>query len=363
MRNAARLSDFDDIDEIEHEALLTGTPERSWIWFGLIVSLCIHITLCIYFYRTRFMTADVVFSDMQQPMTFRVKPVDLSQLDKASGDQMNPAAKPNPDDTKEQQPDEKKSFDKLLQEIQATTQMPDDMSNVLPDKPKVEQADVTSVMNEIERSAAQTLSTNPNATREQSLLNETSVSGRPQPALSGTELATSTIIKHPNTFTSKLPGDSAGPNKKGAPGFSDLDQLLAQKGPLGSGTKIPMPDDQLFAFDSADLQPSEILAKLATLLKRNPKATFTIEGYTDSIGTDEYNLDLSQRRAEAVKQYLVQTLAIDPNRIKTRGYGASKFIVSPHFLPPNASQADYDVEIGRQHLNRRVVISIDTNPQ
>jgi len=362
MRNAARLSDFDDIDEIEHEALLTGTPERNWIWFGLIVSLCIHLTLCIWFYRTRFMTADVVFSDMQQPMTFRVKPVDLSQLDKASGDQMNPAAKPNPDDTKEQQPDEKKSFDKLLQEIQATTQMPDDMSNVLPDKPKVEQADVTSVMNEIERSAAQTLSTNPNATREQSLLNESAVSGRPQPALSGTELATSTIIKHPNTFT-KLPGDSAGPKKKGAPGFSDLDQLLAQKGPLGSGTKIPMPDDQLFAFDSADLQPSEILAKLATLLKRNPKATFTIEGYTDSIGSDEYNLDLSQRRAEAVKQYLVQTLAIDPNRIKTRGYGASKFIVSPHFLPPNASQADYDVEIGRQHLNRRVVISIDTNPQ
>jgi outer membrane protein OmpA-like peptidoglycan-associated protein len=363
MRNAARLSDFDDIDQIEHEALLTGTPERSWIWFGLIVSLCIHITLCIWFYRTRFMTADVVFSDMQQPMTFRVKPVDLSQLDKASGDQMNPAAKPNPDDTKEQQPDEKKSFDKLLQEIQSTTEMPDDMSNVLPEKPKVEQADVTSVMNEIERSAAQTLSTNPNATREQSLLNESSVSGRPQPALSGTELATSTIIKHPNTFTSKLPGDSAGPNKKGAPGFSDLDQLLAQKGPLGSGTKIPMPDDQLFAFDSADLQPSEILAKLATLLKRNPKATFTIEGYTDSIGTDEYNLDLSQRRAEAVKQYLLQTLAIDPNRIKTRGYGASKFIVSPRFLPPNASQTDYDFEIGRQHLNRRVVISIDTNPQ
>src|SRR6266545_6719624 len=211
MKRAARLSDFDDIDEIEHEALLTGTPERSWIWFGLIVSLCLHITLCIYFYRTRFVTSDIVFKDMQQPMTFRVKPVDLSQIDKASGDQSKPAGKPNPDDTKEQQPDEKKSFDKLLQEINATTQMPDDVSNVLPDKPKVDQADVASVMNEIERSTAQTLSTNPNATHEQSLLNDSSVSGRPQPALSGTELATSTIIKRPNTFTSKLPADSAGP--------------------------------------------------------------------------------------------------------------------------------------------------------
>src|SRR5437870_13555958 len=335
-----RISDFDDIDDIEREALLTGSPERSWIWFGLIVSLCLHITLCIYFYRTRFQSVDAVFTDLQQPMTFRVKNVDMAQIDKASGDQMNPAAKPNPDDTNEQQPDEKKSFDKLLQEIQATTAMPDDMSNALPDKPKVDQADVTSVMNEIERSTAQTLSTNPNATREQSLLSDSSVSGRPQPALNATELATSTIIKHPNTFTSKLPGDSAGPNKKGAPGFSDLDQLLSQKGPLGSGTKIPMPDDQLFGFDSADLQPSEILTKLATLLKRNPKATFAIEGYTDSIGTDEYNLDLSQRRADSVKQYLVATLAIDPNRIKTRGYGKSKFIVSPREIPPTASQAE-----------------------
>jgi outer membrane protein OmpA-like peptidoglycan-associated protein len=225
----------------------------------------------------------------------------------------------------------------------------------------VEMADVTSVMNEIERSAAQTLATDPAATHEQSVLNPSSVSGRPQPALSGSELATSTIIKKSNTFTSKIPGDSAGPNKKGAPGFSDLDQLLAQKGPLGSGTKIPMPDDQLFAFDSADLQPSSILQKLVTLLKRNPKATFAIEGYTDSIGSGEYNLDLSQRRADSVKQYLVEVLGIDPSQIKPRGFGATKFIVSPRPVPPNASQAEFDAEIAREQPNRRVVIVVETN--
>src|SRR5207302_8963305 len=141
--------------------------------------------------------------------------------------------------------------------------------------------------------AAQTLSTNPNATREQSVLNDSSASGRPQPALSGTELATSTIIKRPNTFTSKLPGDSAGPNKKGAPGFSDLDQLLAQKGPLGSGTKLRMPDDQLFEYDSGALQSSAIfqLQKLGTLIKRIPNAPFTVAGYTASFGWPEYNLE------------------------------------------------------------------------
>jgi outer membrane protein OmpA-like peptidoglycan-associated protein len=363
VRSAARLSDFDEIDEIEHEALLTGSPERSWIWFGLLISLCLHITLCIWFYRTRVASVETVFADAQPPMTFRVKPVDLSQLDKVSGDQTNPAAKSNPDDTKQEQPDEKKSFDKLLQEIQATTQMPDDISNALPEKPKVDQADVTSVMSEIERSTAQTLSTNPNATHEQSSLNDTSVSGRPQPALSGTELATSTIIKRPNTFTSKLPGDSAGPNKKGAPGFSDLDQLLAQKGPLGSGTKIRMPEDQLFSFDSAELQPGDIMRKLVDLLKRNPRATFTIEGYTDSIGTEAYNFDLSQRRADNMRMYLVQALGIDPSHIDARGRGSTKFVVPPRPVPPTASQAEFDAEIQRESQNRRVEVTINTNPQ
>jgi outer membrane protein OmpA-like peptidoglycan-associated protein len=358
-----RASEFNEFDDLEYEALLEGSKERSWIWFGLIMSLCLHLTLCIYFYRTRFQAGDASFAETPQPPMFKVKTVDLAQMEKSSADQLAPAAKPNPDDTTAQQPDEKKSFDKLLQEIQATTAMPDDMSNALPDKPKVEQADVSSFMKDLEPTASQTLSNDPNSPHEQSALNQTAVSGRPQPALSGTELATSTIVKRPNTFTSQMPRDSAGPNKKGAPGFSDLDQLLAQKGPLGSGTKIPMPDDQLFGFDSADLQPSSILQKLVTLIKRNPKATFAIEGYTDSIGTDEYNLDLSQRRADSVKQYLVGVLGMDPNHIRARGFGKTKFIVTPRDVPPTASQAEFDAEIAREQPNRRVVIVVETNPQ
>jgi outer membrane protein OmpA-like peptidoglycan-associated protein len=210
---------------------------------------------------------------------------------------------------------------------------------------------VDSVLTEIERSPAQALSINPNATQEQSLLNNSAVSGRPQPALSGTELATSTTIKRPNTFTSKLPADRAGPNKGRTPGFSDLDQLLAQKGPLGSGTKLRMPDDQLFEYDSATLQASAIgqLQKLGTLIQRNPRATFSVEGYTDSFGSPEYNLDLSQRRADSVKQYLVDAMRISPTQIETRGYGAAKFRTSP-----NGS-------IEEQSPNRRVEIVVHTS--
>ena len=347
---AMRVSDFDDFDSLETEGLLSGSGERNWLWFGLIVSLGLHLALCAYFYRTRFQPVEAVIAHQETP-TFKVRSIDESKLDKTSVDQTNPAAKPQPDNTDVQLPDEKKSFDKLLQDIQASAAMPDDMRDVLPDQPKVEQPDVNSVLTEIERSPAQTLSSDSNATHEQSLLNNSSTSGRPQPALSGTELATSTTIKRPNTFTSKMPGDSAGPNKKGAPGFSDLDQLLSQKGPLGSGTKLRLPDDQLFEYDSAALQSSAIsqLQKLGTLIQRNPKATFTVEGYTDSFGTPEYNLDLSQRRADSVKQYLVEAMGISPMQIQTHGYGMTKFRTSP-----NGS-------IEEQSPNRRVEVVVHTS--
>jgi outer membrane protein OmpA-like peptidoglycan-associated protein len=345
-----RASEYENFDELSYDALLAGRQQRSWLWFGLIVSLMIHLGLCAYFYRTRFQAVDPAFLATQQTPTFKVKNVDLKALDKSSTDTNSQAAKPIPDATDVQLPDEKKSFDKLLEEVHASTAMPDDMQNVLPDKPKVE-PDATSVMTEIERSSAQTLSNSPNATHEQSLLNDSAVSGRPQPALSGTELATSTIIKRPNSFTSKIQSDSAGPSKGHAPGFSDLDQLLSQAGPLGSGTKLRMPDDQLFQYDSADLQPSAVaqLEKLGTLIKRNPKATFSIEGYTDSFGPPDYNLMLSQRRADSVKEYLVQAMLINPAQIQARGYGQTKFRVSP-----NGS-------IEEQGANRRVEIVVHTD--
>ena len=354
---------FTDFNEFDTDGLLTASRQRSWLWFGLIVSLTLHLALCTYFYRTRFQSVDTATLPAPVQPTFKVRNVDLSpQLDKNSMDQSSAAAKPEPDKADDQLPDEKKSFDKLLQDVQASAALPDDMRDALPDQPKVE-PNANSIMTEIERTTAQTLTNSPNATHEQSLLNDSSVSGRPQPALSGTELATSTTIKRPNTFTSKMPGDSAGPNKGRNPGFSDLDQLLKQQGPLGSGTKLRLPDDQLFTYNSADLQSSAInqLQKLGTLIKRNPKSTFTVEGYTDSFGPPEYNLDLSQQRAESVKRYLVEAMGINPAQVETRGYGQSKFIVQPRMLSPEAGQAEQEAEIARQQPNRRVVIVVHTS--
>src|SRR5438132_4821406 len=115
-----RLSDFDDFDRFETEGLLTGSKERSWLWLGLIVSLAIHFGLCAYFYRTRFQSTEMVFTPNDQTPTFKVRSITESNPDKSSVDQINPAAKPNPDNTDVQLPDEKKSFDKLLQDVQAS---------------------------------------------------------------------------------------------------------------------------------------------------------------------------------------------------------------------------------------------------
>src|SRR4051812_28682810 len=131
-----RVSEFDGF---ETEGLLSGSKQRSWLWFGLIVSIALHLALCAYFYRTRFLSFDPKMAPVDQTPTFKVRNIDLApQLDKNSVDQTNPAAKPDPDKSQEQLPDEKKSFDKLLQDIQASAAMPDDMQDVLPDKPKVE---------------------------------------------------------------------------------------------------------------------------------------------------------------------------------------------------------------------------------
>src|SRR5947207_8978178 len=110
----------------------------------------IHLAHCAYFYRTRFQTVEALIPPNEQTPTFKVRSINTSDLGKSSVDQTNPAAKPNPDNTDVQLPDEKKSFDKLLQDVQASAALPDDMRDVLPDQPKVEQPEVNSLLNESE---------------------------------------------------------------------------------------------------------------------------------------------------------------------------------------------------------------------
>jgi outer membrane protein OmpA-like peptidoglycan-associated protein len=134
-------------------------------------------------------------------------------------------------------------------------------------------------------------------------------------------------------------------------GFSNLDSLLTQAGPIQKGTApILMPTDLLFDYNAFDLRSDAVdsLRKLGALIQRNPQASFLIEGHSDSFGPDDYNTWLSQQRAEAVKAWLVRAMGIDAARIGTRGLGKTRLLVSP------------DRSVQEQQLNRRVEIVIRT---
>jgi len=84
-----------------------------------------------------------------------------------------------------------------------------------------------------------------------------------------------------------------------------------------------------FESGSAALTPDSysILDQVVRSLMAYPEVKVEIRGYTDSVGGWEYNLDLSQRRADAVKQYLLNS-GISPDRLVTKGYGEANPVAS-----------------------------------
>jgi OOP family OmpA-OmpF porin len=66
------------------------------------------------------------------------------------------------------------------------------------------------------------------------------------------------------------------------------------------------------------------LADIGGLLTENPTLRLSIEGHTDSDGADDYNMDLSKRRAESVRTYLISNFKVDGNRLEAKGWGESK---------------------------------------
>lgn len=108
--------------------------------------------------------------------------------------------------------------------------------------------------------------------------------------------------------------------------------------------------DVLFASGRSELQGSapSNLGKLASFLNRYPERTVAIEGYTDSVGGDRYNQDLSQKRADAVKDYLTQQ-GIASERMTASGMGEGSPV------------AGNDSATGRRQ-NRRVEVVISQLP-
>ncbi|RME25146.1 MAG: OmpA family protein, partial [Deltaproteobacteria bacterium] len=71
-------------------------------------------------------------------------------------------------------------------------------------------------------------------------------------------------------------------------------------------------------------EKTQLLDKIADLARKYPSYPLIIEGYTDSRGSSTRNLALSQGRAQAVADYLIQQQKLDMNRIKASGYGEAR---------------------------------------
>ena len=122
------------------------------------------------------------------------------------------------------------------------------------------------------------------------------------------------------------------------------EQLGALKAKETSRGTVVTLGSVLFASGQADLKSDALqnLYSLVTFMRENPERSALIEGYTDNVGSDAFNFDLSQRRAEAVRDFLVKN-GVGAERVTARGYGEASPIASN------------DSATGRQQ-NRRVEI-------
>lgn len=109
--------------------------------------------------------------------------------------------------------------------------------------------------------------------------------------------------------------------------------------------------DVKFDFDKSVVKEGSQadIKSLADFMKQYPQTTTVVEGHTDAIGSDAYNQGLSERRANAVRDVLVEQHGIETNRVSAVGYGESRPV------------ADNDTESGRA-INRRVEAAVEALP-
>ena len=113
--------------------------------------------------------------------------------------------------------------------------------------------------------------------------------------------------------------------------------------------------DILFDFDKADIKPTAEteLTKLGLIIREKRTGDVTIIGHTDAKGSDNYNMGLSDRRADSVKNWLVKYAQINAEVITTEGLGETPPIA------PNV-KADGSDDIDGRTKNRRVDVTIQT---
>jgi outer membrane protein OmpA-like peptidoglycan-associated protein len=114
----------------------------------------------------------------------------------------------------------------------------------------------------------------------------------------------------------------------------------------GSAIMVNLPDGVTFAVNSTEISPGfqYTLDQIANSMIQYPNSLIDVYGHTDSSGTDEYNLGLSQRRADAVADYLVMR-GVSRARIETIGYGERYPIASNDTVEGKARNRRVEIKI------------------
>jgi outer membrane protein OmpA-like peptidoglycan-associated protein len=132
-----------------------------------------------------------------------------------------------------------------------------------------------------------------------------------------------------------------------------LSELGARR--TASGIVITLPEVVLFDFDKAELRPDArpVLEKIAKVIRYYADAPVRVDGHTDAVGSPDYNRSLSQRRADAVRDWLAASGGVAAGRLRARGLGETEPVA------PNQNPDGSDNPNGRQQ-NRRVEVVVLT---
>ncbi|MDZ4742037.1 MAG: OmpA family protein [Verrucomicrobiota bacterium] len=330
----------------ETVAILRGennAPFRKWFIIGLIISILLHI-IVLYLARYVFFTSE---ESRKQPVDMKKYSQTRVNVDpkffraQVVSDVPSPATMEPPKVTIEQAAmalDEKRTLQRLVENTKPVAAAPPQYQDapaavgqaqiVLPEgKSDLKQLPPSAVFQEVDLIHQNSLGKMPTSTQ---------------------------AMPQPNADVAQKGQTGNGTSEDGVPGFQKLAELLNKKpeevvDAVKQGQAISLGEKIIFDYNKSSIKQGAkpVLDELIVMINTQfPKAVIQIDGYTDSTGSAEYNLTLSQARAEAVKDWLVKFGGLSDRRFTVKGNGATNFVVSP-----NGS-------IDQQAPNRRTEIRI-----
>jgi outer membrane protein OmpA-like peptidoglycan-associated protein len=322
-----------------------------WAFAALLLAIALHVFAWFALGHIR------VALGFDRAETLRTRPIQLDQVSVLPPVMDDLPARP--EETQIEQPT------RLLDDIDLLTRLPEDHEMDL--SPAVTEPEIAIQPGQAAPEGEPAATELDHAAASFDLDSELSALGRTADPLP--RAAEGQVIVDPGTLEASNPGLDAFTEEILKQGLKDgaeigqlddvvtLDDMIGLPEDLLVGKRTLLPSDLLFEYNSAELRESARigLMKLALVLERNPGLFCWIEGHTDLFGGDRYNLDLSMRRAAAVKTYLTGSLGLPGDKVVTRGFGETRPLVATGDVDRQAPNRRVEIKMRRTRPPRRAV--------